>query len=67
MMKYFTSPRLRLLGPASNAWPSSIMLKSVITYVYNAQIALKPAPMAPECQKKSCVVSFCLKFVQKLT
>jgi len=29
----------------------SIMLKNLNTSVYNAQKALKPIPMAPECQK----------------
>ena len=51
MIKEFTSPKLHLLGPTSNGLDLSIMLKSVNTSVYNAQIALKLIPMAPECPK----------------
>jgi len=51
MMKEFTLPRLRLLGPASNGLVLFIMLKSVNTSVYNAQTTLKPAPMVLECSK----------------
>lgn len=49
MMKQFTPPRLRLLDPTSNGLTLSIILKSVNTSVYNAQKALKPISMAPEC------------------
>ena len=51
MMREFTPPGLHLLGPASNGFSLSIMLKSVNTSIYNAQIALKPIPMAPQCPK----------------
>ena len=51
MMKEFTLLRLRLLGPTSNGLALSIMLKSVNTSVYNAQIALKLVPMALESSK----------------
>jgi len=36
MMKEFTSPGLRLLGPTSNGLTLFIILKSVSTSVYNA-------------------------------
>ena len=51
MMKYFTPPGLRLLGPDSNGLALYIMLKSVNTSFYNAQDAPKPIPMAPKCPK----------------
>ena len=51
MMKEFTLPGLCLLGLTYNVLALSIMLKSVNTSVYNAQIALKHVPMAPKCPK----------------
>ena len=51
MIKEFTPPGLCLLGPASNAFSLSIMLKIVNTSIYNAQKAGKHVPMAPECPK----------------
>jgi len=51
MMKEFTPPRLCLLGLASNGLALFLMLKNLNTSVYNAQSALKPTPMALECQK----------------
>lgn len=51
MIKDFTPPVLLLLVLASNGLALSIILKSVNTSVYNAQIALKLVPMAPECLK----------------
>ena len=47
----FTSPGLHLLGLASNGLGLSIMLKSVKTCVYNAEMLLKPAPISPEYSK----------------
>jgi len=46
MMKEFTPPGLRLLGPAFNGLGISIMLKSVKICVYNAQMLLKHALMS---------------------
>ena len=40
MMKEFTPPRLRLLGPTSNGLGLSIMVKCVKQCVYNAQIIM---------------------------
>lgn len=51
MMKDFTLPGLHHLGSAYNGLALFIILKSVNTSLYNAQIALKPIPMAPECLK----------------
>lgn len=51
MMKEFTPPVLRLLGPASNGLALFIMLESVNTSAYNVQKTLKLVPMAPECPK----------------
>ena len=51
MMKGFTPPGLCLLGPTSNGLALPIMLKNVSTSFYNAQTALKPTLMSPECPK----------------
>ena len=48
MIKEFTLPGLRLLGPVSNGLGLSIMLKNVKICVYNAQMLLKPAPISLE-------------------
>jgi len=47
MIKEFNPPRLHLLGPTSNGFALSIVLKSVKKRVYNAQILMKPTPMSP--------------------
>jgi len=65
MIKDFTPPGLRLLGPASNGLGLSIMLKSVKIYVYNAQMLLKPSPMSPECPKMAIYPLFASKMVEK--
>ena len=46
MTKEFTPPGLCLIGLTSNGLALSIMLKSVSTSICNAQITLKPIPMA---------------------
>jgi len=64
MIKEFTPPRLRLLGPYSNVLGLPIMQKSVKICVYNAQMLMKPTPMSPKYSKMAIQPIFATNLVE---